>query len=363
VGSGENVILDTSYRQLATVRAANGLSADLHEFQLTPRDTALITVYYPVYRDASSVGGQARQIVMDSVVQEIDVKTGLLLFQWDSLDHVSLSDTYTAPPKRATQPLDYFHVNSVEEDRDGNLVISARNTWAAYKVDRQTGKMIWTLGGKRSSFKMGPGASFAFQHDVRVQSPNDRVVTLFDNGGGPPRASEQSRGLTLVLDLKRMTASRGAEYRHAPARPANFEGNLQQLPNGHAFIGWGQQPYFTQFDSRGQVVLSGRFIPATANYRAYTFAWKARPSTPPAVSALKRGAETVVYASWNGATDVASWRVLAGDRAGALKPVVTADKRGFETEVMIGGAHRYVAVQALDRMGHTLGTSAAAEPS
>ena len=156
-GSGENVIMDRSYRQIATVRAAGGLTADLHEYQLTPRGTALITAYYPVYWDATSVHGASRQIVMDSVVQEIDVKTGLLLFQWDSLDHVALTDAYTETPKQPGSPLDYFHVNSVEEDRDGNLVISARNTWAAYKVDRRTGKIVWTLGGKRSSFKMGPG--------------------------------------------------------------------------------------------------------------------------------------------------------------------------------------------------------------
>jgi Arylsulfotransferase (ASST) len=326
VGSGENVIVDTSYRQVATVRAANGLSADLHEFELTPRGTALITAYYLVYWDASSVGGATRQIVMDSVVQEIDVKTGLVLFQWDSIDHVPLSDAHTKTPAQAGSPLDYFHVNSVAQDRDGNLVISARNTSAAYKVDRQTGKLIWTLGGKRSSFTMGPGTWFAFQHDVRVRSANDRVMTLFDNGGGPPRASEHSRGLTLTLDLKRMTATRVAEYRHAPPLPANYEGNLQQLPGGDAYIGWGQQPYFAQFDSRGQPVLDGRFVSSTANYRAYMMPWKATPITPPAVSAEKRGAETVVHASWNGATDVASWRVLTGDGTTSLAPVATHQK-------------------------------------
>jgi hypothetical protein len=314
-----------------------------------------------VYWDASPVHGAARQIVMDSVVQEIDIKTGLLLFQWDSLDHVPLSDAYTEPPKQASSPLDYFHVNSVEEDRDGNLVISARNTWAAYKVNRQTGKVVWTLGGKRSSFTMGPGASFAFQHDVRVRADGDRVLTLFDNGGGPPRAHRQSRGLKLALDPKHMTVARVAEYRHVPDLPANFEGNLQQLRDGKAFVGWGQQPYFVQFDARGERIFTGRFISATANYRAYVCPWKAAPSTPPAVSASNRGARTMVYASWNGATDLAAWRVLAGERADALKPVATTDTYGFETEIAID-AHGYVTVQALDRAGHALATSAPIQP-
>jgi hypothetical protein len=209
---------------------------------------------------------------------------------------------------------------------------------------------------------MAPGTSFAFQHDVRVRANNDRIVTLFDNGGGPPRTHEQSRGLTLALDLKRMTATRTAEYRHAPALPANYEGNLQQLPSGDAFIGWGQQPYFAQFDERGQAVLDGRFVSSTANYRAYRLPWNATPSSPPAVSASNRGADTVVYASWNGATEVASWRVLAGDSVNTLSPVVTARKQGFETEIAVA-AHRYVAVQALDHSGYALATSAAVQAS
>lgn len=239
-------------------------------------------------------------------------------------------------------------------------MISARNTSAAYKVDRQTGSVIWTLGGKRSSYTMAPGASFAFQHDVRIQSANDRVVTLFDNGGGPPRSSEQSRGLTLELDHERMTATRIAEYRYAPALAANFEGNLQQLASSETFIGWGEQPYFAQFDSRGEPVLSGRFVSHTANYRAYLLPWKATPATPPAVSASTRGSQTVVYGSWNGATEVAAWRVLAGESRTSLDPVATVARHGFETEIEIG-AHRYVAAEALDDTGHTLATSAAVQ--
>ncbi len=350
------MILDSSYHQIATVHAANGLNADLHEFQLTPRGTALITAYYPVWWDASSVRGATRQNVMDSVAQEIDVKTGLLLFQRDSVDHVALSDSYTPAPERATQPLDHFHVNSVEPDRDGHLVISARNTWAAYKVDHHTGKIMWTLGGKHSSFTMAPGTSFAFQHDVRVHAHNDRTVTLLDNGGGPPRAHDQSRGLKLALDLKRMTATRVAQHEHTPALPANFAGNLQQLPSGGAFLGWGQQPHFAEFDDRGRLVLDGRFVPATAHYRAYLFPWRGTPGSPTAVIASASGGTTTVHASWNGATDVVSWRVLAGDSATALKPVATADKQGFETAITIA-PQPFVAVQALDRAGHPLATS------
>jgi hypothetical protein len=356
-GAGEGVILDSSYRQIAAVLAAGGLSADLHEFTLTPRGTALITAYYPVWSDGSSVHAAKRQVVMDSVVQEIDVKTGLLLFQWDSLDHVPLTDSYTAPPKQATSPLDHFHVNSVEEDRDGNLLISARNTSAAYKVERQTGNIVWALGGKHSSFKMGPGTQFAFQHDVRVRSRGDRIITLFDNGGGPPRINPGSRGLTLKLDLAHMTATRVAEQRQPSPAPADYEGNHQRLPNGGAFLGWGQQPYFTELDPTGQLVLEGRFVPATAHYRAYLLPWRGTPTTGPAVSVATAGDETIVYASWNGATQASSWRVLSGDRAERLSPIASSPRHGFETAIKTP-AQGYIAVQALDADGHVLATSA-----
>lgn len=359
VGAGEDVIEDASYRRVAVVHAANGLSADLHEFRLTPQDTALITAYYPVHWNATDVHLAARQIVLDSVVQEIDIKTGLLLFQWDSLDHVPLTDTYEPAIKSAGAPYDYFHINSVQQEQDGNLLISARNTWAAYEVDHQTGQVVWTLGGKNSSYKLGDGASFAFQHDVRLHTKADPTVTLFDDGGGGAgggRIHGQSRGITLRLNDKDRTATLVDEVVHSPALSANFEGNVQALPNGNTFLGWGQQPYFTEYGSRGQTVLDGRFVGANSSYRAYSYPWAGTPTTAPAVSASSSGADTNVYVSWNGATDVASWRVLAGAGADALQAVATASKQGFESQVTIP-AQPYVQVQALDGAGRTLATS------
>src|SRR5207248_2986411 len=167
---GQDVIYDSTYTPVAAVRGANGVAADLHEFQLTPSGTALIIGYYPVYWDARAVHGLKREIVLDSVVQEIDIPTGLVLFQRDSLDHAPLSDSYETIPQQTVKdhdPFDYFHANSVQLDDDGSLLISGRNTWAVYKVDHRSGAVIWTLGGRRSSFKLGPGSPFAFQHDVR----------------------------------------------------------------------------------------------------------------------------------------------------------------------------------------------------
>lgn len=362
VGVGEDVIYDSSYRQLAVVQAADGLKADLHDFVLTSHGTAFITAYNPVIWNATSVHGSKRTIVLDCVIQEIDIKTGLLLFQWDSLDHIPLADTYEPLPKNPGNPFDYFHINAVQQDRDGDLIISARNTWAAYKINPRTGRVVWTLGGRRSSFKLSPGAQFAFQHDVRARAGNDRTITIFDDGAGPPVAHEQSRGLTLRLDLDRDTARVVRVDEHPPSLLANFEGNLQQLGNGDQLLGWGQQPYITEFNSRGRVVFDARFVDGNSSYRAYRFPWSGTPSTTPAVVASTAGLTTTMYVSWNGATGVRAWRILAGPSAGQLSKLATVPWRGFETRIEISAA-RFLALQAIGRKGHVLATSRTISPS
>ncbi len=360
-GRGTDYIYDSHYRQIATVSAANGLSADLHEFKLTSANTALITSYYPVYVDARSVHYPAKQIVLDSVVQEIDIPTGLVLFQWDSLDHVALADSRGPLPARRTRnPYDYFHVNSIDVDHDGSIIISARNTWAAYKVSHQTGKIIWTLGGRHSTFKLESGATFAFQHDVRIRSGHDWYVTLFDDGGGPPEV-HQSRALKLFLDTKHRTARVVSQQHHRPAIAAFFEGNVQQLGNLDQFVGWGGPPYFSEYDRHGKLVLDGRFVGANSSYRAYRFGWSGTPTQAPAIAASKRGSRTAVWGSWNGATNVWSWRVLGGASASSLKTVGSSRSHGFETEIDVS-AQKAVEVQALDRAGHVLAHSAVVAP-
>jgi hypothetical protein len=356
VGAGEDFIYDSSYRQIAVVKAGNGLTADLHEFRVTPEGTALITAYYPVLWDASALHGAKQQVVLDSVVQEIDIKTGLVLYQWDSLDHVPLADTYEAMPKSSQGPFDYFHVNSVQEQQNGDLLIGARNTWAAYDINHETGAIVWTLGGRNSSYKLSSGAVFAFQHDVRLHTDTDPTVTLFDDGGGPPRVHAESRAITVRLNSNGKTATLVSEDQHSPALAAAFEGNVEALSNGDQFVGWGQQPYFSEYNARGQLVFDGRFVDSNSSYRAYRLAWTGKPAAPPAVSVSSDGKTASVYVSWNGATQVASWRVLAGTAANALQAVVTTTKQGFESQIAITAAP-YVAVQALDAAGHALATS------
>ncbi len=366
VGTGQDIIMNSSYQVVRTVSAGNGLSADLHEFQLTPRGTALITAEYPVFVNASSVHGSTREVVLDSVAQEIDIPTGLVLFQWDSLDHVRLSAGYTKLPgghiaNGSGNPYDYFHINSIALDRDGNVLISARNTWAVYKVNYHTDGVIWTLGGKHSNFRLGPGASFAFQHDVRVRAAGDQILTMFDDGAGPPYVHSQSRALVLRLNVKQKTATVVTQREHSPPLLAAFEGDDQELPDSDDFVGWGQQPYFSQFNKAGKLVFDARFVGSNFSYRAYRFVWNGTPATPPAFAVSRHRGRMTVYASWNGATGVAGWRVFGGKRPSKMPAVATAPKRGFETAIN-AKAWPYVAVQPLDAKGHPLARSAVQGP-
>jgi Arylsulfotransferase (ASST) len=357
VGMGQDEIYDTSYKHVKTVKAGNGLQSDLHEFELTPQGTALVTAYFPViWNSTAAPGGIKKQIVLDSVAQEIDMRTGLVLWQWDSLDHVPVTDSYQHTPTVKGHPWDYFHINSVQQAPDGSVLISSRDMWAVYDVSHQTDAFIWQLNGKHSTFKLKPGAHFAFQHDVRIDSTG-KLMTIFDDGAGPPKIESQSRAITLRLDTKHWTATLVNQDRLNPPELAYYEGSDQALANGDDFVGWGQQPYFSEFNSHGKMLFNARFIGVNESYRTFKYPWSATPANQVGVGVQTSGGKTTVYASWNGATAIASWRILGGSSPTSLQTVATHRKTAFETAVPIPHQEAYVATQALDADGNVLGTS------
>lgn len=358
VGRGRYEIFDSSYRRIAEVRAGHGFSGDLHEFRITPQGTALIPVYTVVKRDLSAFGGPRNGSVYDNVVQEIDIATGRVLFEWHSLAHVPIGESYLKKvPKKASEPYDYFHVNSIEPGPRGTIVISARHTHALYEISRRSGKVLWRLGGKRSDFAMGPGTRFAWQHDAHLQP--DGTVTIFDNEAAPALA-KRSRVIVLRLDTERMTARLVRAYVHPQRLLSKHQGDAQFLADGHVVVGWGSEPYVTEFDDSGRVVFDAHFNKGADNYRAYRFRWTGRPADRPAAAVREDGdGGSMVYASWNGATQVRRWRVLAGSDPAQLHLVAEAARNGFETAIQVAAKPGWVAVQALDGAGHVLGTSPA----
>jgi hypothetical protein len=365
VGDGWYVIYDTNYRPVAEVRPGNQLVGDVHEFLVTKRNTAVMTIYHRLPVDLTSIGGPAEGKIFDGIVQEVDIRTHRVLFEWHSFPRVAISESYSpAPdPKKGADaaPMDYFHINSIDVEPNGNFLISARNTHTLYEIDRKTKKIRWRLGGKKSSFKMGAGTDFYWQHDARRQP--DGTITLFDNGAAPPM-EKFSRILVLRLNEKAKTAKLVRSYKHPDNLLAPFEGNAQFLSNGHVFVGWGAWPYVSEFSKSGKLLFDayfgdGKTPPQDADsYRAYRFPWHGRPKDKPVIVV----ADDTAYVSWNGATEVARWRVLSGASAGKLKPLATVAKNGFETPIRLRKSAAFYAVQALDRNGKVLGRSAAVAP-
>ncbi len=359
--TGEYVIVNQHYQTVATLHATNGWVPTLHEIVIRGHD-AWVTVNKNLPMNLSRYGGAYNGALIDSAVQEYDLQTGKLIRNWDALDHIPLSDSRASLPTNGF-PWDAYHVNSIDVPGDGTFVVSMRNTWATYRVDLDTGKIEWTLGGPHSSFKFGPAAAFQWQHDVVVY-PGSPLITMFDDhccqinsGGTYVSPTGPSRGLVLKLDQRAGTATLAGEYTHGSGFDADYMGSLEPLPGGNEFVGWGSASFLSEYNASGDLLLDAALPRPDISYRATVEPWVGLPLYPPAGAARRKDGRTTVYASWNGATQVASWRVLAGSGAGALSTVAAAARSGFETPIPVAGGPTTFRVQALGANARVIGTS------
>jgi hypothetical protein len=370
-GLGEGVIANSSYKTIATVKAGNGLQADEHELTLTPQGSAWTMAYSPVQTSLASAGGAPSGIALDGVIQRIDVHTGLVMWEWHSLGHVDVSASVSKPPNTPANPYDYFHINSLDTDSHGNILISARNTSALYEINPRTGAIVWTLGGKRSTFTLGPGVPFAYQHNALWLGNGE--VSLFDDEGAPP-VKPPARGEVVKLNTARKTATLASQFVRTPGLLTLCCGNAQPLPGGNWMVGWGGLPNLTEFNAQGQMIYDAQLPRGEFSYRVYREQWHGQPSERLAIVAKNlapvcvrapcplQPSTTAVYASWNGATDVASWQLLAGPSADHLAVASTTPKSGFETVIPAPGAALFE-VRALTAAGKVLATSGMVKPT
>ena len=352
---GDFVIYDPTYHQVARVKAGRGRHGDLHEILLTPQKTALISIYREIVADLTSIGGAVDDRLVEGIVQEVDVATGRVVFEWRSPEHVGLDESNMTNVTPAGN-VDYFHLNSIDVDTDGHLLISARHTSAVYKVHRTTGAVIWRLGGTKSDFTIDPAASFAYQHDVRRQA--DGTMTIFDNNAAAPTAKTGSRGMRIALDMKKMHASLVQEWKPGDGRTTWAMGNVQQLADGGVFVGWGTDGSLSEFDQHGALRFDARFADGQVGYRAFRFEWSAKPTGKPAMAVRQNGDGTMtVFASWNGATGITHWQICTGKHPSRMQTVVTHRRHGFETAMTMPAQSGYICVVAVDAVGQHLGTA------
>ena len=344
-GVGTYVIADTSYAPIAHVQAGNGHQGDLHEFLLTDRGTVLLTSYVITTHDLRSVGGAADGLIQDALFQEIELASGKVLLEWHSLDHIALDESYYPVGDR----WDYVHLNSIDVDLDQNLLISSRSTHTLYKIQRESGEIMWRMGGKHSDFAIASDAAFAWQHDARRQA--DGSITLFDNNNA------SSRALALNID----ETHRRVTLRRAYTRPGGLwsdsQGNVQVLPNGNVFVGWGAQPYVSEFTADGDLIFDARLGAHYISYRAFRQPWTGEAPGTPAVATRRATTATNVYVSWNGDSSVARWIAMAGTDPTDLAPVATAVRTGFETTLQVPLSFTHLRVRGVSADGKLLTTS------
>lgn len=360
-------ILDDTYAVIKTVSARLGFTSDIHEFLLTPNNTALFLSTKSVPMDLTPYGGPADGYVQDFAIQEVDLHTNELIFFWDALQHIPLSDSYE-PASSATSTgnvWDAYHLNSIGlTDSVNDILVSGRNLWTIYRINKPTGNIVWQLGGMQSNFTIESGAEFSWQHDARFL-PNNFVSMFDDNSNGSPSPGPASHGLILQLDLINLTASLYRSYFHDPNLTVGSQGNVQSLDNGNKFVGWGQSQYYSEFSEAGNTqanpalnfLYDAQMPGNNYSYRAYRNSWIGMPYYPPSIGIQSNGSQIVVYASWNGSTETTQWQVLAGSKPKKLSLVATADKSGFETSITTNNTGPYFQVRALDINGRVIGKS------
>jgi len=366
--SGQYIVVNQHYKTVATLRGKDGWAVTLHSMVIDGND-AWVTANKNIPINLSKWGGVYNGTIVDSALQKYNLTTGKLLSSWDVYKHIPLSDSHSLPPGNGF-PWDVYHINSIDLIGSNTALLSLRDTWGVYKINTVTGKIEWTLGGNHSDFTFGPNAEFKYQHDVTMLPDGD--ITMFDDhccflesGGTYLAPTGPSRAEVLRLDLANRTASLVGQYRHhdedgQQGTDASYMGSAELLPNGNMFVGYGNLPFFSEYTKSGQMVMDAIMPGSDLSYRAIKIgqdAWVGLPLTSPSAVARRSGGATTVYASWNGATRVASWRVLAGSGSGQLSAVTTAAKSGFETAIRLSHGSAAYQVQALDANGKVIGTS------
>jgi Arylsulfotransferase (ASST) len=372
--SGQDIVVDQHYRPVAKLTGQDGWVISEHEIAISGHH-AWVTAYKNINMDLTPFHGLANGVLTDAAVQEYDLTNGNLIGTWDALHHIPPSQSELPPAptlvNNAVVPWDAYHVNSIQLLGPGKFLVSMRSEWAAYLVDiaasnLDSSNVEWALGGKPlagvQTFSFGPKASFQWQHDVEMHSGN--LVSLFDDAcclfaqGKFQPPSGPSRGLVLKLDTTNHKASLVRQYNRGSNFDAAFLGNAQLLSNGNVAVGWGSQPFFSEFSNSGRLLLDAVWPGPDLSYRAYVQKWVGKPFFPPSGAVRKKGSSITVYASWDGATEVAAWRVLAGTSSKRLRVVVARRaKSGFETAIPFSGSFSAFKVQALDGKGHVLGSS------
>ncbi len=236
------IIFDENFDIVDSVKVPSPMNTDFHDIILLANGNYLLIGSDEIYVDMSLKvqNGNQHATILDWSLIEVNSANNVV-FQWRLSDHFDVTDA-TEDIDLTQRVIDPFHINSINEDSDGNLIISSRHMDEVTKINKQTGAIIWRIGGtacRNNQFTFTNDTyqnytGFSHQHDAHIL-PNGHLI-LFDNGNLKP--TPYSRAVEYVLNTSNMTATKVFEYRNSPDIYVETMGNVQRLPNGNTLIGW-----------------------------------------------------------------------------------------------------------------------------
>ena len=308
-------VFDSNYLRIANYFAVNGYASDNHEFQIFPDGHYFVIADDPeiVNMKVYNQDYQPNATVVGNVIQEFDSASNLI-FEWRTFDHIIPTE---APHEDlAAGYIDDIHMNALEQDMDGNLLVSCRHLDQVFKLDLSTGNFIWRLGGDSNQFKFtNDPAQFDYQHDIRRLTNGD--ITIFDNNNwGTPNTSYAKE---YKLDEVKKRATLVWSYTLPPVdgipMASDAMGSIQRFDNGNTLIDWGTIPFkegfpnMTEVDKNNNIVWELQYKTNDWNvfYRGHRYNWN--PCARPSDSKLTTTGITSTSATlnWNSATGVAKY--------------------------------------------------------
>ena len=379
---GEGVIFDNHYEIVETVDIYADARTNAHEFHFVDNGSKAVVIKtkYEVstQEDAQAAGlnnGKLCHAHWDGI-QEFDTSTWETSWEWNSKGHIWLNEsTYAETPiEKRCDPShlgwDFIHCNSIDKSAEGDYFLSCRHSNTIYKISHKDGSILWRFGGFMSDFDQGD-LVFGRQHNIRVRGENSThtIISFLDNAKGQdaaPPSHDFSRGLLIALDEKSMKSTVLKEINHPDLDYSPKRGNYQVLPNDNVFMGWSTKALHSEHTPDGTMVMQARMLAGwLGSYRNYKFSFVGQPLSLPTVHSAAYGIEgrdaarTVLHVSWNGATEVETWRFYKTIGNGNGKQLLGSKARsGFETMIEVEGYASYVVAEGLGKEGEVLGMSA-----
>ncbi|MBN2000990.1 aryl-sulfate sulfotransferase, partial [candidate division KSB1 bacterium] len=350
---GERFVgFNNNFEEIATFTAKNGYSTDEHELQVLENGNYLLIGIKADIVDMSTFveGGKENAQVYETVIQEF-TPDNEMIYQWRAWDNFDITDMVSPEDPLTGSSIRFPHMNAIDIDLDGNILLSSRHISEVTKINRQTGEIIWRLGGKNNQFTFvnDPLDGIEMQHDIRIVGPNR--YTIFDNGN--LHTNSESRVPEYELDLEKMTATLVWEYRHDPLRYSHWMGNTQRLSNGNQHINWadGSLPKVTEVTPSGEKVLEMQFVQKYHSYRVHRCKWEGMVAVPYLIIESGPTEVTLLFNKF-GDPNVDHYNIYAGTRRQPTELFASSKQTMIQlTEFPEPNTKYYFRVTAVDKNG------------